>query len=167
MAYVLFISEEKLKDSTALNLNVDVNILLPFVREAQKLYVETAIGTQLTQHLKDHIIAGTLSGHYQTLVETYCKPVLIHWAMVEYLPFGAYTISNKGIYKHTSENATNVEKDEVDFLIEKERKTAQYYTNRLIDYLTFNAPSKFSQYYTSSNEDISPDTEADFGGWVL
>ncbi len=45
--------------------------------------------------------------------------MLIHWAMVEYLPFAAYTIANKGVYKHNSENATNVEKVEIDFLIEK------------------------------------------------
>ena len=59
MSYVLFISESKLKSSTAVNLNVDVDLLLPFVREAQKLYVETALGTELTEHLKNHIIAGT------------------------------------------------------------------------------------------------------------
>ena len=53
MAYVLFISELKLKESTAVNLSVDVDILLPFVREAQKLYVETALGSDLTQKLKD------------------------------------------------------------------------------------------------------------------
>jgi hypothetical protein len=35
MAYVLLISEQKLKDSTAINLNVDVNILLPYVLQAQ------------------------------------------------------------------------------------------------------------------------------------
>ena len=29
MSYVLFISEAKLKDSTAINLNVDVDLLLP------------------------------------------------------------------------------------------------------------------------------------------
>ena len=51
MAYVLFISEQKLKDSTAINLNVDTSILLPFVREAQKIYCETAIGTQLSDKL--------------------------------------------------------------------------------------------------------------------
>ena len=69
MAYVLFISEEKLKDSTAINLNVDVDILLPFVREAQKLYVETALGTDITQNLKDEIIAGTLANADKTLVD--------------------------------------------------------------------------------------------------
>ena len=34
MSYVLFISEQKLKESTAINLNVDVDLLLPFVKEA-------------------------------------------------------------------------------------------------------------------------------------
>ena len=38
MSYVLFISEEKLKDSTAINLNVDNSILLPYVLQSQKLY---------------------------------------------------------------------------------------------------------------------------------
>ena len=85
MAYVLFISEEKLKDSTALNLNVDVNILLPFVREAQKLYVETALGTDLTQHLKDHIIAGTLAGANKTLVDEYIGDMLLVLVLV-YVP---------------------------------------------------------------------------------
>ena len=59
MAYVLFISEAKLKDSTAINLNVDVELLLPYVRQAHKLYVETKLGTKLNQKLKDLILAGT------------------------------------------------------------------------------------------------------------
>ena len=75
MAYVLFISESKLKDSTAINLNLDVNLLLPYVRQAQKLYVETKLGTDLNQKLKDLIIAGTLgdpaNAAYKTLVDDY------------------------------------------------------------------------------------------------
>ena len=70
--YVLFISQDKLKDSTAINLNVDVNLLLPYVRQAQKLYVETKLGTDLNQKLKDLIVAGTLSlpanAAYKTLI---------------------------------------------------------------------------------------------------
>ena len=47
MAYVLFISENKLKESTAINMNVDIDLLLPYVRQAQKLYVEPKLGTDL------------------------------------------------------------------------------------------------------------------------
>ena len=53
MAYVLFISEQKLKDSSAINLNVDTTLLLPYIRQSQKLYIETALGTELTQKIKD------------------------------------------------------------------------------------------------------------------
>ena len=87
MAYVLFISEEKLKDSTAINLNVDVDILLPFVREAQKLYVETALGTDLTQHLKDEIIAGTLANADKTLVDDYIGDMLPGYSLYHAIPY--------------------------------------------------------------------------------
>lgn len=167
MAQALFITRKDIVRHTSLSGGTDTDRFIQYIKIAQDIHLQNYLGTDLYNYIEDQIIADTLTGDYQTLVETYCKPVLIHWAMVEFLPYAAYTIANKGIYKKTSENATNIEKDEVDFLIEKERTTAQYYTNRLIDYLTFNAPSKFSQYYTSNNGDISPDTQADFGGWVL
>ena len=65
MAYVLFISQEKLVESTALNLNIDTNLLLPYVRQAQKLYVEPKLGTQLYEALKTKITAGNLTGAYK------------------------------------------------------------------------------------------------------
>ena len=51
MSYVLFISEAKLKDSTAINLNVSSDLLLPYVRQAQKLYIETKLGTDINNGL--------------------------------------------------------------------------------------------------------------------
>jgi hypothetical protein len=84
--------------------------------------------------------------------------------MVEYLPFSAYTIANKGVFKHTSENSTSVEKNEVDFLVEKERMIAQNYTERFITYINFNN-SLFPEYSTNSNSDMFPSTQNNFTGW--
>ena len=67
---------------------------------------------------------------------------------------------NSNIYKIGSNNYYSY------LLIEKERNTAQYYTNRLIDFLTFNAPSKFPEYFSNVNEDVYPDKDL-FGGWVI
>ena len=103
---------------------------------------------------------------YNNLLVTYVKPMLIHWAMVEYLPFAAYTIANKGVYKHNSENATNVEKVEIDFLIEKERSIAQHYTERFIEHISFNN-DKFPEYNSNSNGDMYPDTNNNYQGWYL
>jgi len=108
----------------------------------------------------------TIPTDYNNLLVTYVKPMLIHWAMVEYLPFAAYTIANKGVYKHNSENATNVEKVEIDFLIEKERSIAQHYTERFIEHISFNN-DKFPEYNSNSNGDMYPDTNNNYQGWYL
>jgi hypothetical protein len=85
MAYVLLISEQKLKDSTAINLNVDVNILLPYVLQAQTLYIEPKLGTQLYEHIKGLIQAGTIgdAGNvaYKTLLDDYISFVLVNYSV--------------------------------------------------------------------------------------
>jgi hypothetical protein len=108
----------------------------------------------------------TIPTDYNNLLVNYVKQMLCHWAMVEYLPFAAYTIANKGVYKHNSENATNVEKVEIDFLIEKERSIAQHYTERFIDYISFNN-DLFPEYNSNSNGDMYPDTNNNYTGWYL
>lgn len=166
MAEALLITRDDLVRFTSVNGNVDTDKFIQYIKIAQDIHIQNYLGTELLNKIKSDIIASTLSGDYLSLVETYVKPMLIHWAMVEYLPFAAYTIANKGVYKHSSENAENVAKDEVDFLLEKERKIAQHYTQRFIDYISFNQ-QLFPEYNDNSNGDMYPDTNNNFIGWVL
>lgn len=166
MAEALLITRDDLVRFTSVNGNVDTDKFIQYIKIAQDIHIQNYLGTELLNKIKSDIIASTLTGDYQSLVETYVKPMLIHWAMVEYLPFAAYTIANKGVYKHSSENAENVAKDEVDFLLEKERKIAQHYTQRFIDYMSFNQ-QLFPEYNDNSNGDMYPDTNNNFIGWVL
>jgi hypothetical protein len=166
MAEALLITRDDLVRFTSVNGNVDTDKFIQYIKIAQDIHIQNYLGTELLNKIKADIIASTLTGDYQSLVETYVKPMLIHWAMVEYLPFAAYTIANKGVYKHSSENAENVAKDEVDFLLEKERKIAQHYTQRFIDYMSFNQ-QLFPEYNDNSNGDMYPDTNNNFIGWVL
>jgi hypothetical protein len=166
MAEALLITRTDLVKFTAMNGNVDTDKFIQYIKIAQDIHIQGYLGTDLLDKIKADIVASTLTGDYLTLVETYVKPMLIHWAMVEYMPFAAYTIANKGVYKHSSENSENVDKIEVDFLIEKERKIAEHYTQRFIDYMCFNQ-SKFPEYNTNSNGDMYPNTDTNFSGWVL
>ncbi|BCV05377.1 MAG: hypothetical protein CM15mV105_220 [uncultured marine virus] len=52
MSYVLFISENKLKDSTAIGGNVDIEFILPYLKVAQKKHIERVLGTDLLKHYK-------------------------------------------------------------------------------------------------------------------
>jgi hypothetical protein len=166
MASALFITREDIVKFTALNGNLDPDKFTGFVKIAQDIHIQNYLGTKLYDKINDAIVAGTLSSPYTTLLSKYIKPMVIHFAMVEYLPYASYTIANKGVYKHNSENSTNVEKDEVDFLIAKERDVAQHYTNRFIDYMSFKQ-SLYPEYNANSNGDMYPDSEANFVSWVL
>ena len=166
MAYVLFISEAKLKDSTAINLNVDVELLLPYVRQAQKLYVETKLGTDLTDKLKAEITAGTLAGAYKTLVDDYIGDMLPNWAFYHAIPFLRFKIENGNIYSKTSETGNALSTEEAQHLREEVRNTAEYYTERLIDYVTNNI-SSFPEYNTNSGSDVNPDQNAYYNGMNL
>jgi len=166
MAYVLFISEAKLKDSTAINLNVDVELLLPYVRQAQKLYVETKLGTDLTDKLKAEITAVTLTGAYKTLVDDYIGDMLPNWAFYHAIPFLRFKIENGNIYSKTSETGNALSTEEAQHLREEVRNTSEYYTERMIEYVTNNT-SSFPEYSTNSGAEISPDRNAYYNGMNL
>lgn len=166
MAQALFITTEDLTKFTAVNGNIDRDNFIQFIKIAQDIHIKNYLGSKLFNKINDDIVAGTLISPYTMLLTDYIKPMVIHWAMVEYLPWGAYTIANRGIYKHGSETSEQVSKNEVDFLIEKQRDVAQNYTRRFIDYMCYNY-TDFPEYTTNVNDDIKPDKSASFGGWYL
>jgi hypothetical protein len=170
MSYVLFISEDKLKDSTAINLNVDVNLLLPYVRQAQKLYVETKLGTDLNNKLKDLIVAGTVGAvgneNYKTLLDDYIGDMLPNWALYHCIPFLRFKVENGNIYSKTSETGTALSTEEAQHLREEVRNTSEYYTERMIDYIC-NNNSLFPEYNTNTGADVDPDRNAYYNGMNL
>ena len=166
MATALFIKPIDIKRNTIIDGNVDVDKFIQFIKIAQQIHVRNYLGSDLYNRISDDIIADTLTGDYLSLVNTYIPPMLIHFAMVDYLPFAAYQVKNGGVFKHSSENSETVSKNEVDYLVNKEREFAEYYTRRFIDYMA-NNQNLFPEYTSNSNEDINPDKDATFNGWVL
>ena len=166
MAQALFISRDDIIKFTVLNGNIDTDKFIQFIKIAQDVHIQNYLGTRLFNRLNDDIVNDDLTQPYSDLLTIYIKPMLIHWAMVEFLPYAAYTVANKGVFKHNSENSSNVDKNEIDFLIAKERDVAQSYTNRFIDFMCFNQVD-FPEYNANSNADVFPDKSADFTSWVL
>lgn len=166
MPTALFIKREDIVRNTSLSGNLDTDKYLMFVKIAQDIHIQNYTGTKLYEKISNDILNNTLSGNYLALVTDYIQPMLIHFAMAEYLPFAAYTVANGGVFKHTSENSVNAEKVEIDYLVEKERTIAKYYTERFIDYMSFNQ-SLFPEYNENVNEDIYPDRDSRPASWVL
>ena len=170
MAYVLFISEAKLKDSTAINLNVDPEILLPYVLQAQRIYIETKLGTTLYEKLESLITAGTIGNvgneAYKTLVDEYIGDCLPSWAFHMCIPYLRFKTENGNIYSKTSETGNALSTEEAQHLREEVRNNAEYFTERMIKYITNNI-SSFPEYNTNSGADVNPDQNAYYNGMNL
>jgi len=170
MATALFISREDLVRNTLISGSLDIDKFIQFINIAQVIHVQNFTGTKLYDAISNMIINNTLTvadnPNYLKLVNDYLQPMLIQYAMVEYLPFAAYTVGNGGVYKHTSETSVSVDKLEVDFLIEKSRKLADYYTDRFTDYMIYNQ-NLFPEYTTNTQSDVYPDYTVQNTGWNL
>ena len=166
MATALFISRTDLVKNSILDGNVDTDKFIQFIKIAQEIHIQNYLGSKLYDRISADIIAGTLTGDYLSLVTDYLQPMLIHYAMMDYLPFAAYQIKNGGVFKRNSENSETVSKDEIDFLTKKQRDFAEYYTRRFIDYICFNS-NKFPEYNNNTETDIYPDKDTNSSNWVL
>ncbi len=166
MATALFISRTDLVKNSIIDGNTDTDKFIQFIKIAQEIEVQNYLGTDLYNKISADIIAGTLTGDYLNLVNDYVQPMLIWWAQVSYLPYAAYQIKNGGVFKHTSENSESVSKSEVDYLVGKARDTAEYYTRRFIDYISFN-DNLFPEFRSNSDSDVYPSNDSLFNGWVL
>ena len=170
MTTTLIISEEKLREFTDINDNLDSKLLMNAVREAQDIYLQRLTGTSLYEYILAQIDANTLSGEYKTLVDEYIIDTLVHYAMVEALPFLAYSIGNTGITKNlNSEQGASPAKNEIDYLLQKELATAQFYSERLVTYLIAQN-TLYPQYLqtTGFSDNVYPDKGQQYrNGWVI
>jgi len=167
MATALFINRTDLVKNTIINGNVDTDSFLQFVNLSQIQHLQIYMGTALYEQVSEAILADNISADMDALLKDFLQPMLIHFTMVDYLPFSSFTISQGGLQKHTSENAQQATREEVDSLIQKHRNFAEFYTRRFIDFMSFNASAKFPKYFENRNDDMYPSRSAAFVGWVL
>lgn len=166
----LFVTIQDIKQKSIISGNVDPDKIIQFVEVAQDTHIQNYLGGKLYSKLQELIIANTLgdagNSDYKTLVDEYVKPMLIWFTQTDYIPFAPFTVSNGGVYKHRSENSDSITSEEISSLERRARETAEFYTRRFMDYMDFNS-SKYPEYLESSNEDMHPDKDVNFGGIYL
>ena len=169
MATVLFINRTDLVRNSILDGSINTDKFIFFVKIAQQIDIQQVIGTNMYDGLTAAIVAGIdlpANVRWKLILDEYIVTMLIWYAQSNYIPFAAYQISNGGVFKHNSENSQTVDKNEVDFLVEKARTNAEWYSRRFIDFMSFNQTT-YPEYTNNVNDDIYPSYEATFNGWVL
>jgi len=173
-ANILFISRNDLVKRTPIGGDIDSDKLIPFVKTAQDKYLLVALGTVLYSYLQAAIANGTINSQanvaYKLLLDEYITDTLVHYTFVEALPFLAYQIDNTGITKNLNgEQGSSPSKNDVDYLLQKELGTAQFYAERLVTYLIAQN-TLYPQYLqtTGFSDNVYPDKGQQYrNGWVI
>lgn len=139
MATTILLKENELTKNTFLGGNIDVDLYVSCIADAQRSKVEEVLGETLYNKICLDFENDDLSGLYLTLYEDYIKPFLIRQSAVEYLLIGAYKVNNNGIFKTTVENGQSLDKEEIDYLVQNQRLKAEMYQGRLERWLALNS----------------------------
>lgn len=166
MATALIISRADIVRYTSMNGNVDTDKFIQYIAQAQDTHMQNYLGTDLLEKIQADIVAGSLAGNYLTLVTKYLKPMLIHYAMFEYLHHAAFTISNKGVFKHSAEGSETASESEIQSLIASEERTAEHYAQRFVDYICNNS-NLFPEYNSNSGADMNPSQNVNNTNWYF
>ena len=155
MAEILLISPEYLRQKTALNDAVEQNLIYPATLLAQDKHAEAYLGTQLYSAIKTKIDDDTLTGNYETLHVEYIKPMMVWWTMVELYPYLWIKHDNGNLVSRISEDTQTIDTAQYKKLVDGATNNAQFYTNRLIDYLCANS-SLFPEFNANAFPDRYP-----------
>lgn len=168
---VLLISEQKLKNFSNINRNVDMDVLKAEVQIAQDIDLQTLLGTKFYNHLLSQVSAtgNTFNADEKILVDNYIQPFLIQQAYFQAIPGLMFRVMNRGIVEGTMESATSVNIDTMKYLRTIQKQRADFYMTRLQDYLLIGrGQNKFPDYVSQSTIDgMIPDRSQKYNNGIF
>jgi len=166
MANVLFISEARLKSLTAVHDNVEPDDLMPYVVQAQDIYLQDVLGTKFYQSLKTAVSASTLTAAETTLIEDYISPAIANYSLYLAIPTLNYKFKNKSILNPSSEESLNTGFDEMKYLRENVLDTAQFYMTRTQEYICDNS-TEFPDYTQPGSDGMMPNPRSPYNSGIV
>jgi len=162
--HTLFISSTRLKKDTALGGSVDDNLIMPYILLAQDMNILPVLGTDLYEAIKTKINGGTLTGDYKTLMETYIQPALVQFSFSQLAPYLRLRfVNNAVVVMGATEQSSSATYDDIKPLMDTATDAAEFYRQRMIDYLRNNS-SSFPEYTSNTGSDLDPTTRNYYSG---
>lgn len=147
---VLLINGDYIRQYTTLNKSVEEAYLRPSILNAQDMFIQPVLGTDLYNKILNDTAGATISGAYLTLKDTYIKRALVEWTMHIALPTLTVKYDNGGVIERTSENTVSPSNAAMQRLINLHLDQAKFYTQRMQDYLCENM-SSFPEWQTNDD----------------
>lgn len=142
MTNILLISEDYVKTNSNIDDNLWGKFLLPAIREAQEIGLQSIIGGNLYECILDMVATGKIGDddnfNYKYLLDKHIQPYLLYRVMTDVIPLIGTKISNLGLLRTDDEKSTNITKQERDSLIKYYESRVDFYCKRMQEYLSRN-----------------------------
>lgn len=135
----LFLSEQSLKDASLIDQNVDMKTLLPTIKFVQDIHLTRLLGSGLFADLQNKIVSSSLNSNETFLLNAYIEPVMIWYVTQESYLLTTYKMKNKGVQVQSADNSQAASMSDLEVLADKAQQKADWYGQRLINYLIANA----------------------------
>lgn len=147
MARVFLVSESTMKKNSVVNNNVDGMYLLPAIEFAQDAGLQPIIGTKLYNKLMDLVENGSITGStdYKYLLDEYITPYLVNKVTADIQIPLSFKLRNQGVVQQTDANTYVPSMKDIQYVIQNYENKANFYSNRMSDYLRANR-SKYPEY---------------------
>jgi hypothetical protein len=161
---VKFISTDKLREYSIIEKDVQDESLKVAIYKAQTVHVQKILGSSLYQDLYNKISGGTLTSSVDlTLMNDHVVPLTVEYASYEWHKHSAYKSANEGIMKPRNEHYDSADLDEVKWVMEGIKETAEILRAKTIDFLCDNA-NDYPAYKDSTDDFLDP---SEGGGFYM
>lgn len=151
---ILLISDEILKDRTAIHGNIDPKLLYPEIKTAQDMYIEPILGSALYNKILTDVEAGSITGDYKSLLDDYIIDCLLYYTLAGLPEVISYQFWNKGVVRKVGDNTELPSMSDLITISDKYRVKAEYYGQRLNRYLKAKSTTTFLPEYLSPGDTI-------------
>lgn len=161
---VLLISEQKLKDNSPINDNVDSSEMRYAIQMAQNIFVQESLGTNFYEQILEQVQNGDINQiqHIKNkeLLNNFIQPMLIAFAYYLVLDNFFVKFVNIGLQQFRSEQSSNIGIKEFQYLKTEAKQRAEFLDNLLRRHLVFNNADYPAYTLTTNNGQLIPE----FGG---
>lgn len=135
---VLLTNENIIKTTTNIFEGISGNYLLPSIKLAMDIDLESTIGTELKEELQKQVYGNNFKNIYKTLLDNYVQPFLTYSSIVRLIPTVSYKIANAGVLTTSDEKMNPVSTNDIDKVKAEYQHIADVYKNRLQRFLIAN-----------------------------
>jgi len=139
MTTIKFISTDYLKENTILEMNVDDSKLTPLIIRCQRMYLQQTLGSSFYNHLSDAVANSTLTTAETNLIKDFIQPMVAEYVVYEAIPQTHFKMTNKGNVKQNSEWSESSQLDEIKYMRNAIKDSAEFFATRLAKYLCDNS----------------------------